>query len=823
MALGDILSVTVRSDGWSADVVVEGFTTGATYAFGLGTNNADLANAKVVMTVVSLGYDSTGTATTISRTVYGTWAVRKPYPLEASKDETAGGGNMTWRMALSMPVYAKDKSGGGNSGTDPVVNFLSGVVVNTGGGSQSSNAVTGLTVTNNSTLAYPKVHGRWAWPGFERWTGATLVEMVAFHPFGRNGNPVACVKFDCDDTSGNSAAQQTASAMTATTRSGDAQRLGVYAATIPVTALTQGNVLTTRFRAYPWVGDSASVCDSATSADGVAAPSEDLTPLMALLDKNDTLACYASVDGVGGSPAVAATAASARTTPYATLAAAFTALKTYNNTNNSDNSLNNCIILMQNGSYTGPGTFTGSNTRSWCIVQADLANGATEAGVIFNTATNQVFNGYIQMKDVTVSGSGAGAFRGNTTTGQLWLNSCTLAQTSTSAWYAWRCEFATQNTVTAASTIGFGPFAANKGPFALVRGNNASGVTNGMQATAYCVIGNTRVRPEAQETGNASGNNISDNVIIGWNQGFSLNTARWLQDGWRGTSITKGISMFGNVAERITDNVSPFVQITADATLATAQSPPSVVNVYLAHNTFVGQRENLNYLEGGATTNTRVNWFDLYNLFRDFNCKSDVFSNAVRTVTDGITVSGSTTVTSATAAFVAGDVGQNISLDGIPNGITTISSRTTTTAVMAVAATVSASNVTLWIRNFGKSGVRVGNWAFLFGCGVRGSRYELSGFPRDFAGINVAVVGSGNMGYIDNESVSGGGAGNGNYQLDGTSPARNLVPAGEALLPFDITGTAFGNAGDGSAGALQRSADLPTYNPGLQSGFFLFF
>lgn len=34
MATGDILSCVVRAYGWSVDVTIEGFTTGATYDFG---------------------------------------------------------------------------------------------------------------------------------------------------------------------------------------------------------------------------------------------------------------------------------------------------------------------------------------------------------------------------------------------------------------------------------------------------------------------------------------------------------------------------------------------------------------------------------------------------------------------------------------------------------------------------------------------------------------------------------------------------------------------------------------------------------------------
>ena len=68
MALGDI-TLTVRPDGWTASLSVEGFTLGATYAFGMAANNVPGANTPY-LTVVSEGYDSAGVLGTTSRTVY---------------------------------------------------------------------------------------------------------------------------------------------------------------------------------------------------------------------------------------------------------------------------------------------------------------------------------------------------------------------------------------------------------------------------------------------------------------------------------------------------------------------------------------------------------------------------------------------------------------------------------------------------------------------------------------------------------------------------------------------------------------------------------
>lgn len=799
MATGTVVSLTVRATGWDADLVLEGdFTAAIACVSGLGTNNALTGLEKLVLTVTSLGFDAAGNATTVVRSVYGTAIVRKVTPNDTLKDATFDATNTTIRIAFNENIFAKDKAGGGNSGTDITCVMLAGFITAT---AKASLAQSSFTVTNNSTLAYPKCVGRWAWPGFERVTRNFLVEMTGYHPYARNRNPFACVKFDCTDEHSNSAVQQVITNMSISLRGGDAKAVSVYAATIPVSALTQGDVLTVRFRTYPWLGDSTSVLDTDTSADGIAAPSADLTPLMELLDKNDTLACYASVDGVGaGTPTVQTTAALARTTPYSTLATARTALKAFNNTNHSDNSLNNCIVLMQNGTYSGAGTFTGANTKSRCIVKADLANGATEAGVVFSTALNQVDNSYMKYEDVTFSGSGAGMVRGNAAA-TVWLHSCTLNHTSTSFCYLWKLCQATQNTITAL-TQGLNSFSTNIGPWGLIRGN--SGPSTPITGHSYCTIGNTQIIPGFLLTGNTAGNPISDGIVVGWNQGLNYNgiLGSWALN----TDIVKGIAFIGNLFEKITENTAPLFQISADNSSTNITN-----NVYLVNNTMVGQRENLNYQEGGNVASTRNNWYDQYNLFRDFNTKTDTFTNAARTVNDAVFVNGSAIVTSATAAFVAGDAGKVLSTPTcLTGGLGAIATRDSAVQVTLTAPAIASNTAQkIGINGYIADANRIGNWAFVYGAGCKGSRYEVANFPRDFAGIDVAVVGSIGQGYVSDKSVAGTGAGNGDYSLTAGAPGLNRIPIGLAPFPFDLSGNPIANDGTGNAGAMQPIVSPP--------------
>lgn len=65
-----------------------------------------------------------------------------------------------------------------------------------------------------------------------------------------------------------------------------------------------------------------------------------------------------------------------------------------------------------------------------------------------------------------------------------------------------------------------------------------------------------------------------------------------------------------------------------------------------------------------------------------------------RTVTDGV-LNATTTLTSATAAFTANDVGRTVTATGVPAGTTISSFTNSTTVVLSAAATVSATAVTV--------------------------------------------------------------------------------------------------------------------------------
>lgn len=264
MSTGDISSVTIRDDGWSADVVISGFTTGASYNYGLGANN-DPTTAKVVFDVTSLGYDSSGNATTIHRTVYGVKTVRLPYPDSTvgiyANDEVSDG-NLTFRMCLSDYIYSKDNTGIGNSGTAVTVTISEGLVTNDGGLGQTNNLAENFVVTNNSNVVYPKVIGHFASEQRKPVNGLQTIEVFCAHKYGQNNTPVARVDITATGATSEHSESGSATSMTLSSRS---DLVPVYAVELDLSisaGFTRGELVNINFTAYPLIGDSNSILDS---------------------------------------------------------------------------------------------------------------------------------------------------------------------------------------------------------------------------------------------------------------------------------------------------------------------------------------------------------------------------------------------------------------------------------------------------------------------------------------------------------------------------------------------------------------------------------
>jgi hypothetical protein len=735
MAVGDILAVRIAGDtthnGWTAEIDIQSLSTGGSYAFGLTSAASSLSSAKIAFTVTSHGYDATGTATTTTRTVYGTHAVRKPTPNNAQMDEAVVSTTLTVKVSLSDYIYSTDTA---------TVNILSGFYTQ----GTANNAASGVTVTINSTRAYPGCIGRWAWPAFETVTGDFLLEAVCFNRFAKNGKPLAAVVFTVTDQHSHTV-NVTVNDMTVSTRTGDQNKVLVYAATIPVSTLTQGDVLTCNFKAYPWIGDSGSTLDSNS---GVTPPDERLTPLLLVNDKSGTYgAAFACVSPTGNDTTgttYSTQAAAEAGNAYLTIGKAVQGIKAFNNTTYTRNNPGGGVIVLKAGSYSYPGTQPASDQGAmdtWVTIQP--ASGVSRASAIINNGTNQdMATQKVKFSGITIDTSantpvativGRSTSR-PTTVDVVWIDNCVINMPNdTAPIYTWTLAYATRNSVTAiGGPGGFLAFSTTPCPYGLIRGNSApsTSATAGIAGHMYCCIGNKNIVVGGAgngwiEPGDTSGQQITDNAIYAFNTAYNINVQP-IQAYTSGTTWAKGAAFVQNVVEKVTD-ADPLAQIAADGTTATP-----IDNVIIWHNTFVGQRLNLAYNETGTTALFRTNWSIRHNLLFNWNIKSDLF--------------------------------------GTP------------------------------------SANRIGNWAQLYRVGDAGDQlqgYTGVYFPPDCDGLYTLSSPATNAFVSDKSFQTGDALGNGDYHLQSTSSFRVIIPSGAAVLPYDLEGTARDNSGAGAIGAYE--------------------
>ncbi|MCP4612100.1 MAG: hypothetical protein GY845_25665 [Planctomycetes bacterium] len=621
MATGDILSATILTNGWEAEIVIDGFVDGGTYDFGF-TGDSDPTNAKIVFTVTSEGYSAAGVLGTIERTVYGTKTVRLPYPNEASLDETEIAGDLMIKIALSEPIYNDDKDGGaGTSGTNPTVDIAADWYTDDGAGgtSSGSNAIADKNVVNTSTQDYPKVIGNWAWPGFERATGDHVVECAAFHKFAQDGKPVACVKFDAADESAHDAATQTITDMVISGR-GDPNAVLVYKATIPVSALDTGEVITVDFTAYPWVGDADSILYTGDAVNSQPTPLYTSTTF--LCDKGDAFGVtVAYVDGVGaGTPACddIANDATAKANPFATVSAAINAIVAYNSTNHSRANSEAGIIYLEEGSHnwTGASNTPGTNAKTWLTITK--AAGAVTANVLINgEAGDEDAGARVKFEEVKFATSVVTLI---TNAIQLWHHNCIITDSSTALNYSGAsasCWYITMCTVTALGQI-YGPYATRNMTLNLLRGTTSANQSGGRP---YMCLGS--VLGELYFTGmsNSFPTPVMNNVVYAYNK-LTVDEGRFLAYPNENHNTITGFAFIQNTVERTTDDSQPLLQIVGDNALH------DMNNVLIWYNTTVGQRCNIAYNDAGSDPEYRLNWSVKYNNFGEYNIKTDIFAPA---------------------------------------------------------------------------------------------------------------------------------------------------------------------------------------------------
>jgi len=622
-ATGDVSAVRVIAatctagsicNGWVAEVDITKGTpnTGGTYAMGMGSYN-DPANAKVVFTVTSPGYDETASTTTFTRIVWGTFQLRKPYPNQTVMDETDNSTYVTVRVALSAPIFVSDTA---------TVSIASGFY--TVGGTPN-NAISGLSVTVNSTLAYQKPVANWTCTS-RSLAGATLaVSAFGMAGMAAGGAPLAAVIFTATDASGNSASA-TVATMTKTT--GMALDFGHYVATLDTSGFHNGDLITVNFKAYPRIGQSGAVFDTNDNA-AAGENTWKAAPIFFISDISGTYGrSYAFVDPVNGSDTTCAAntnATTARTTTCLTIGWAERKVRDYNNTTFGRQNLANSVIYLQNGTYDsiGNSNLTYSSTGDTVIWTLTKAPEATRSSVIIRTNSNTAYRYltglYIRVTDVTLARDADRYLFSPTPTGSsLLIDNC---QITDNAAY----------TVTNLVNTTFGRLEARQNTYTDL--SYASGywfIGNSVSAPKYLGYARTMIGNLADAPGTGHGGAIisessnctatSDGAIIYNNKFYNsqdqivalAGTCNW----------TNGLVIANNLWEsNYVTGGGPAVGISSDGSTTTTN------NVVFVHNTIAGNRCNLAYNDYGTTATPQTNWIISYNLFEYFANKNDLFTS----------------------------------------------------------------------------------------------------------------------------------------------------------------------------------------------------
>ena len=609
---GNIKSVVIDANGWTALITVEGLSTAGTYNFGLGTNN-DPSTAKIALTVTSPGYNSSGVLGTISRIVYGVptqnpipgavGAVRKVYPNQASPDETISGSDVVIRVALSEFVYSEDTL---------TASIGSGWYTQ---GGTPSNGLNGGAVTNNSTNTYSTIPviGNWAIPQCQLIVGSTLhLEFYADHRFSMNGLPVALVQFVVTDGTHSLTSNVTTQSISTDSPNG---KIILYQADIDVSTLTNG-VITAKAQCFPWVGNATSILNT---NDGVNTfPTPLYTNLTARLDKTDVhgKTCVDSVNGIDGTGAVYSTQVLAEAgNSFLTIAAALTALAAYNNSNAGHNDAGGGIIYCKPGTYI-VNTTNGGSMLQW--IKITKASTATQSNAIVQAgASNSSQPARFLLSGITVSGSNFWYASG---TKGIAFDNCKLATSGSYTVYNLIYGYIRDCTGTIGGGINqFNTYATN---WALLRGNTfASDHT----CVGFTVLGNVGVSV-TQRPSNTDVTPLNDNLIFSYNLAGTLIVSPSVWIGYL-EPMTHGFSMRQNILIRYGSQTQVIAGIGGDSTVK------PMTNVIVHQNTFLGGRINIGYNDTGTGgPYLKTNFSIKNNIISNINIKTDTFgSNASAT------------------------------------------------------------------------------------------------------------------------------------------------------------------------------------------------
>lgn len=481
--VGTIRYVTIETNGWVAEVSVEGIGTNAMfYNFFIATTNATATATNVIYTLSSTnglkidfmtpGWNSDGTTNIIPYTVYGVEVLRLPSPSQTTNDIflDATGTNSVFRVALSDFIGDLDSSilATVNVGAFATTNSVTNSV-----------GITGLSVTNGSLLGYPISIANWTWPGWNQETGSVMiVRAVGFNHYARNGQPLACMEFVTTDEGGIITTNRV-SQMEIDWLMPDIIHFGEYIGRIPLSPFTHSNNLQTALVAKPWRGDIRAVFDTRDNRYSMPTPYPASITNFYFTNTYSTRAVVALTgdDTLGRSTNVASHELVDPAHYYSTVNAALAGIRTNNLGLFGHQTCGGAMVDVRTGitnSMGGTASMAGI-PRVWATIREYPG----DAVVLTNHTGAQDISDRVKLEDIELGYNGTLIAWVNCEA--LWLKNCRFnAPGSAPINTGVTCVYVTGGTAPL-WTQGFKAFTSNPNTFALLRGLDM----DGMNAASY--------------------------------------------------------------------------------------------------------------------------------------------------------------------------------------------------------------------------------------------------------------------------------------------------------------------------------------------------
>jgi hypothetical protein len=569
------LSATLLPDGAAPPVVVPPPVVPQTQvtevlAQGFQALHADTDAFDPAQTLIvrRVGFDQTGAPAQYDETLALTTRVRQPHPDHATLSAD--------RVALADFVYAGDVVAG---------------------------------VTNNSTRTAPAPIAMWLNHDLE-WARATThtLRLAVAHGHARGGSPVAAVKFIASD--GAMTVEQIVSAMEVAQYAASGLSVPHYAAEMDLSTLQQGALLTIDAVIYPWVGAAFTI-----SQHGDPYPSPNLTTLRLLNDGAGSYGTvFAYVDATAGDNATAVAsgaAATAQAAPFATVSAAASAAVAVNGSLNGRAHNSGVVIRLEPGVHTHSGGFRGANVAGMPLV-LEAADPAAVATTVFQDRGSSLTGGIprlFKVRNLTLRKTAGNVIfldnGGNDATSKLIVENCIWDANGTSDYAAWvyRTGLFWQIDCTG--------YMRQSSQFGVVYkrciGIGCRDAANGSGMVHLLGCAGEGFTPHPDSIG----------TFAGWNF-FSRGSGVNRMVGNDSAIGPRGFALVGNIIESWGSHTDPTIQINADGNVA------SVENLVMMHNTAVGERLNLLYLDGSE--NVEKSAYVRSNVFELINTKGDVFA-----------------------------------------------------------------------------------------------------------------------------------------------------------------------------------------------------